>query len=174
MPKKDLFVMKKLSIFLLPFLLIACSKTPTLISPSDPNIAYIGRFDVTDAEKPVFMYSGSAIRTVFKGTSAVLILKDDSLRNFFTIIIDDSIFVLKTDRPDSTYLLARDLKNEKHTLEIIRRSEWHGGNTTFLGLWIDGNGKLYKPDVKERKIEFIGDSYTCGYGNEGLSQNRKL
>jgi hypothetical protein len=141
------------------------------ISPDNPNMAYIGRFDFSDRTKPVFMYSGCAIRTIFIGTSVELIMKDDSLRNMFTVIIDDSLFVLTTNNMDNNYQLASKLQDKKHTLEIIRRTEWHGGNTTFLGLRIDKGGKLDKPEIKDRKIEFIGDSYTCGYGVEGKSHD---
>ena len=117
------------------------------------------------------MYSGCSIRTVFEGSYAELFMKDDSLRNMFTIIIDDSLFVLKTDKKQSRYLLADNLDNEKHSLEVIRRTEWHGGNTVFMGLYLDKSGKLSMPEVKSRKTEFIGDSYTCGYGNEGKSHD---
>ncbi len=153
-------------------LLLACTKpdSRTSIPPDDPNIAYIGRFHENSEGGRVFMYSGCAIRTVFKGTSVDLVMKDDSLRNMFTVIIDDSLFVLTADRADSTYRLADSLPDTRHKLEIIRRTEWHGGNTTFLGLELDKRGKTYPPQLKERKIEFIGDSYTCGYGNEGKSR----
>ena len=72
----------------LAIVLAGCMKPgPEIIKPDNPNIAYIGRFDNTDKAKPVFMYSGCAIRTVFKGTSVELIMKDDSLRNMFTVVI---------------------------------------------------------------------------------------
>lgn len=143
----------------------------SFISPDNKNIAYIGRFDFTDIQKPVFMYSGCAVRTIFKGTSVDVVLKDDSLRNWFTVIIDDSLFILKSDKKDNIYPLAKNLKKGKHTLQIIRRTEWHGGNTTFLGLYIDKGEKVITPEIKEKKIEFIGDSYTCGYGSEGKSHD---
>ncbi|MBN1926959.1 MAG: hypothetical protein JW798_14095 [Prolixibacteraceae bacterium] len=158
-------------IILTALLLTSCSKPEpkSFFTADNPNFAYLGRFDFSDPVKPVFMYSGCAIRTVFEGSSVELILKDDSLRNMYTVVLDDSLFVITANRADSTYLLASGLSEERHNLEIIRRTEWHGGNTTFLGLKIKGGGNLYKPVVKERKIEFIGDSYTCGYGNEGKS-----
>ncbi len=116
------------------------------------------------------MYSGSQIRTVFNGTSVEVILKDDSLRNMFNVTVDDSLFVLTTNKPDGVYLLAKNLEDRKHTLQIYRRTEWHGGNTTFKGFIIDKKRRLCKPAVKSRVIEFIGDSYTCGYGDEGNSR----
>lgn len=140
------------------------------IAANSKNIAYIGRFDFTDRKNPVFMYSGCAIRTVFSGTSVDIAMKDDSLRNWFTVLLDDSLYVLKSDRKDNYYQLGKNLKNGKHTLEIIRRTEWSGGNTTFSGFYIDKGGKTTRPEIEVRKIEFIGDSYTCGYGNEGKSR----
>ena len=160
------------SLVWIALVLVACTGpgSKEFVAADNPNIAYIGRFDQSDKTKPEFMYSGCAIRTVFKGTSVEVVMKDDSLRNLFTVIIDDSLFVLTANRADSTYLLADSLQNKQHTLDIIRRTEWHGGNTTFLGLRIDKGKKLYKPVIGDRRIEFIGDSYTCGYGNEGKSR----
>jgi len=169
--------MKKYLILLVATVII-CSCSPTnekkTVSPADPAISYTGRFDRTEKTKPVFMYSGCAIKTVFTGTSVELLLKDDNLRNFFTVIIDDSLFVLAANRANSTYPLAENLGKGPHTLEIIRRTEWHGGNSTFLGLRIDSSGKLEKPLLNERRMEFIGNSYTCGYGNEGLSNTENF
>ena len=162
--------------YLVPILLavfgISCTRTgeKTFISADDPNIAFIGRFDLSDNRKPVFMYSGCNIRTVFRGTSVEMIMKDDSMRNAFTVIIDDSLFVITANSNDSIYLLAQGLQNGKHKLNIIRRTEWHGGNTTFLGFRVDKGKGLDRPEIKERKMEFIGNSYTCGYGNEGKSR----
>jgi lysophospholipase L1-like esterase len=161
-----------LSILVLILVVGGCTESgkKTFIPADNPNIAYIGRFDKSDPQKPVFMYSGCIVRTVFKGTSIALVMKDDSLRNWFNVIIDDSLFVIKADHKDSIYQLASGLKNKKHTLEIVRRSEWHGGNTTILGFYLDHCKKLFKPEVSNHRIEFIGDSYTCGYGNEGKSR----
>ncbi len=165
--------MKNSFLFLILVLIIAgCSQSDTkkFVSASNKNIVLIGRFDLSDKTNPVFMYSGSAIRTIFNGTSVEVVLKDDSLRNMFNVLIDDSMFVLTANKPDGTYLLAANLENRKHSLEIIRRTEWHGGNTTFKGFNLDRGKKLFRPQLKPRLIEFIGDSYTCGYGNEGKSR----
>ena len=146
-------------------------KPEIFVPADDPNYSYTGRFDFSDKKQPVFMYSGCAIRTVFEGSSVELFMKDDSLRNMFTVIIDDSLFVLRTNKRQGHYLLADNLGKGKHNLEIFRRTEWHGGNTVFMGLYLEKGGKLYMPEVKLRKTEFIGDSYTCGYGNEGRSRD---
>ena len=147
------------------------NKKSIFISAANANIQFVGRFDFSIKKQPVFMYSGSEIRTCFTGTSIQLHLKDDSLRNWFTVKLDDSLFIFESNNPNGIYLLANKLVNKKHTIEISRRTEWHGGNTHFLGFTID-KGKQLMP-IKKRKysIEFIGDSYTCGYGNEGASHD---
>jgi hypothetical protein len=157
---------------MLAFILSACNHpgSKKFVAADNKNILLVGRFDLSDKASPVFMYSGSTIRTIFSGTSVEVVLKDDSLRNMFNVLIDDSLFVFTASNPDGTYLLAENLENKKHSLEIYRRTEWHGGNTTFKGLNLERGGKLYKPQLKPRMVEFIGDSYTCGYGNEGKSK----
>lgn len=115
------------------------------------------------------MYSGVTLRTIFEGTAAYILLKDDSARNRFNVTIDSTEHILETVKGDTLYLLADSLKNTVHFLEITRITEWHGGNTVFLGLKIIGKGVLPVPPM-ERKIEFIGNSITCGYGSEGKSR----
>jgi lysophospholipase L1-like esterase len=161
-----------LPILILAFIFTSCNQSRKgFFTADNKNIALIGRFDLTDKKSPVFMYSGSAIRTVFDGPSVEVMLKDDSLRNMFNVLIDDSMFVLTTNKQDGVYLLADRLNEGKHTLEIYRRTEWHGGNTTFKGFQLAEGKELYPPSVKSRVIEFIGDSYTCGYGDEGKSRD---
>jgi len=152
------------------FVTMAQHQQVFFIPASNPNIQYIGRFDFSEKDKPVFMYSGCDIRTAFTGTSISVLLQDDSLRNWFTVKLDDTLFIFKSDKKEGIYPLAKNLPDKKHTLEVIRRSEWHGGNTTFLGFNIDEGKKLIPLVRKKRVIEFIGDSYTCGYGDEGKSR----
>lgn len=160
------------AVVMMLMILSACNQKPFVdpfIKPDNPNLIYTGRFDFSDSAKPVFMYSGCAIGVDFTGSSIAMYLKDDSLRNFFNVVLDDSIFVLRTDRSDSSYLLAKGLENKLHHLKVWRRTEWHGGNSTFLGFMVDSGASVKKPQIQERKLEFIGNSYTCGYGNEGTA-----
>jgi Carbohydrate esterase 2 N-terminal/GDSL-like Lipase/Acylhydrolase family len=166
--------MKSLFLSLVALVLFAPSvhsAAPRSVAADDPNIAYIGRFDRSDPKQPVFMYSGCTIRTVFTGSSVEAVLRDEELKNFFAVIVDGRLSVLATNRPDGAYVLAQGLPSGRHTLEIIRRTEWHGGNTTFAGLRIDPDATLLPPQVSTRRIEFIGNSYTSGYGNEGTNRD---
>ena len=157
------------SVALLGFL-PACNQRKLFIEPDNASINYTGRIDFTDPKHPVFMYSGVKIRMAFAGTAVSVLLKDDSARNRFNIRLDSSEFILETQKGDSLYQIAESLKNTVHNLEITRITEWHGGNTVFLGFMITGKG-LIPVFPRVRKIEFIGNSITCGYGSEGKSHD---
>jgi hypothetical protein len=165
----------RLGIFRLAFSLAAITSVRAearrFFGADDPHFAYVGRFDRSDPKEAVCMFSGCTVRTVFSGTSVELVLRDEARKNFFNVIIDGRLSVLASDRADGHYPLAQGLSAGRHTLEVIRRTEWHAGNTAFLGLEIDADGGLFMPEVQSRRIEFIGDSYTCGYGNEGRSHD---
>ncbi|HLF36169.1 MAG TPA: SGNH/GDSL hydrolase family protein [Cyclobacteriaceae bacterium] len=156
-------------VFVSTILFVSCRPEVIFISPADPGIQYTGRIDFSDPANPVFMYSGVSIRAAFTGTSASIILKNDSSFNHFNVSLDTIEFVLKTRREDTLYRLAENLPNTSHRLEITRITEWHGGNTVFGGLKIDGRG-LVPVYGKKHRIEFIGNSITCGYGTEGKSR----
>ncbi|HEX2395227.1 MAG TPA: SGNH/GDSL hydrolase family protein [Bacteroidales bacterium] len=161
--------MKISLIFIIVITLCIFCENNEIINPVEEEkgyVAFIGRFDFSDINQPVFMHSGNAIRARFSGTSVTLKLEDEKLTNFFNVIIDNKQFVIRANRSDNTYVLAENLKNTVHTVEIFRRTEWHGGNSTFLGFEFNEGAKLLAPVIKDKKIEFIGDSYLCGFCNE--------
>lgn len=56
------------------------------------------------------------------------------------------------------------------TIEFVRRTEPFVGTTHFCGVALDGG--TTEPRLPARRhIEVVGDSITCGYGNEGANQN---
>ena len=57
-----------------------------------------------------------------------------------------------------------------HKVTLVKRTEAFVGNTvTFRGFVVDGQTVLPTPSPTNapRKLEVIGDSITCGYGNVG-------
>lgn len=157
-------------LFLSLFSILPDSSRTRLIPADDPSITYVGRFDFTDPAQPRFMYSGCAISAGFTGTSIAVRMSDDSLRNWFSVHIDDQLFKFESSGSSGVYQLARGLPDTTHRITITRRTEWHGGNTTFEGFMIDPGKSLHPLPRLSRTIEFIGNSVTCGYGNEGESR----
>ena len=55
---------------------------------------------------------------------------------------------------------------ETHTLTLVKRSEGSKGRAGLRALMIEGEFLELPEEVKRRRIEFVGDSITCGFGNE--------
>ncbi|HUT57393.1 MAG TPA: SGNH/GDSL hydrolase family protein [Phycisphaerae bacterium] len=152
---------------------------PVAVEPNSPQIRYVGRFDWRDAAGPRFEWSGCQIRFRFSGTAVNALLKDSasggshpaggSRNNYFNVLIDGGEpKVLALEKGRTVYRLADGLADGEHTVTLFRRTEPLFGAVQFMGLQLEA-GKSLKPlpPAPKRLIEFIGDSITCGYGNEG-------
>ncbi|MEZ4772644.1 MAG: SGNH/GDSL hydrolase family protein [Bacteroidia bacterium] len=171
-------------------LLFSCRERPkqentaqhVLVLPSAPEFSYTGRFDLSNPSQARFAWSGSAIDCIFEGPFCQLLMDnlsqaneaDGSPRtNYYRIAIDDmEPFVLQTIPGKTEYLLADSLSDGPHHLSIFKRTEAEVATGVFLGLKLAPGKRLLKPENRPaRKIEFIGNSITCGYGNEGDSRD---
>ncbi|OJU25940.1 MAG: hypothetical protein BGN92_10905 [Sphingobacteriales bacterium 41-5] len=137
----------------------------------DNHIQYEGRIEhKTDA---AYLYwPGSTVRIKFNGTAIKVLLKDFNGQNYFNVIIDG--VVVKKIRIDSVkkmYLLADSLEPGVHTIALFKRTQinkdYNRGYTKFFGFQIVGDGfVLSAPARKKRKMEFYGNSITCGHAIE--------
>ncbi|MCX7747289.1 MAG: GDSL-type esterase/lipase family protein [Clostridia bacterium] len=148
--------------------------TPTPTTNGEPAVRYIGRFDFSDPAGPKFAWTGSAIIAQFKGTSVSAKLKRVNpyqSENWLQVKIDDGTTSKIQINKDGTYQLASGLANGVHRVELMKRTEALAGEVQFLGFEFDNEGQLLAlPVPAARRIEFIGDSITAGYGNEAPSQ----
>jgi len=141
--------------------------TETMIKPNNPFIQYMGRIDFTDSLKPKLFASGASIITKFKGTHCQILLNDQirygSYHNYLEIVVDGSQATrIQTTAKNNTIDLVSNLSEGEHTLMIIKTTEASIGYIEFLGFRCD---ELLEPDpLPIRRIEFIGNSITCGYG----------
>jgi lysophospholipase L1-like esterase len=114
-------------------------------------------------------WSGSAITFRFTGTEAAVRM-DDAAR-FFTLLVDGVEQPrLETSPGEQSYALASGLADATHEVWLHRRTEASFGETRFLGVELGSGTLLAPPPAAARRIEVIGDSITCGYGNEGADQ----
>src|SRR6201999_692597 len=61
-------------------------------------------------------------------------------------------------------IVINGLDNGNHHLELFKRTEWAMGQTWFYGFELGKEGKLLPASpTHKRKIEFYGNSITCGY-----------
>ncbi|MBR5255607.1 MAG: GDSL family lipase [Bacteroidales bacterium] len=139
------------------------------IPASDARITYVGRTLVAQDGAVSFDWSGVYARISFTGGYLALEAGDTG-KDYFNVWIDrepsaepDKIVVV--DR-DTTVVLfqARERKPLPHQVVIQKRTEGEQGRATFRAF--EADGFLKADGIRERLIEVIGDSYTCGYGSE--------
>jgi lysophospholipase L1-like esterase len=135
----------------------------------DARIRYSGRFDFQDPKRPAFDWSGTAIELAFVGTDLAIFLEELDGINVYNVTVDGHSQVLKTELGPGRYVLAAGLAPGDHHLRLVKRTEPVLGAVVFGGVEITGDGLLDPPAGEARRIEFIGDSITTGFGNEGES-----
>jgi lysophospholipase L1-like esterase len=137
----------------------------------------VGRFDMTDPERPRSDWSGNQFAARFEGSEVTIGLEvPDANRDvLFTAVIDDGEpfkFVVSGERENGVaktgHTLATGLGPGPHSVLVHRDTEASsGGVVIFTGFNFGAGGKYLPPVQRPRKIEILGDSITCGYGNEG-------
>lgn len=154
---------------------------------SDSRITFIGRTQV-HGDSVSFDWTGVYARVKFEGTY-IAARVSDTRRNYYEVWLDaastadkpdktitthgkDSLIVLFDDA-DFTAKYGKKAHKGPHQVVILKRTEGEQGTTTFSKFITHGN-LLQADGIKARQIEFIGDSYTCGYGTEGKSPTERF
>ena len=176
--KIEVFEMKKMILSVLTALISLSASAivtvpikGTIVSAADPHIQYAGRISFTNPERPAFNFPGIQIAATFEGTSLRMMAKPKS--GYFMAQIDQAepFKVSFMGQRDSVVTLATALPDGKHQVRLMYVIEGYEMYPEFWGFVLDEGKKLVDaPAFSDRKIEFIGNSITCGYGNEGLNK----
>jgi len=160
--------------------------TQNIIDADNPKIKYSGRIDFSNPKAPRFSWSGISIKAAFEGTKCQILLNDyasgtepdgQARSNYYNLIIDDKkIQVLKCNKAGKQVYDVESLSDSRHTIEIFKRTEALIGESDFRGFILaKGKNLLDLPAASPvRRMEFIGNSITCGYGNEGTEAECKF
>lgn len=140
---------------------------PQAIAADDPHLAYIGRWDVSDKAGPRSEWPATQIHLTLEGTALNVVLAGQQA---FQVVVDGVPSKTLTMLPgQSVYAVASGLAPGSHRIELFKRSEGWGGPVQVKGFQIPAEAKLLAPPTFKRRILFIGDSITAGYGNEAKS-----
>ncbi|AMR33026.1 electron transporter RnfD [Mucilaginibacter sp. PAMC 26640] len=142
----------------------------TDVNYRDKQIHYMGRVAYRDSAA-VLTWSASSVVILFDGTGAKATLQDESGYDYVTVLVDDK--VVNTIRPETIkkeYNLISGLPSGPHKLELFKRTEYDMGRLLFYKFTLDGTSKLLPPPVYKHRIEFYGNSITCGYAIEDLEK----
>ena len=151
---------------------VTASPQPTAdfnrITADDPRIRYTGRINFADSARPAFDWPGITIEANFSGPYLAVLIEDG--QNSYNITLDGQESVLHTQPGITRYVVAEGLSSGQHSLRMTKRTETYFGTPQFLGFELErGHDLGDPPPAAARRIEFIGDSITAGYGSEGTS-----
>lgn len=123
---------------------------------------------MTSSSKRPVAWSGSGFIAHFDGTS--LAFDQDGPSVEYTVIVDGVVQKVVTVAGRQTTVAATGLTPGQHFVEVYRRGEASFGTTTLYGIEV-GDGAL-RPALPDEGhlIEVVGDSISCGYGNEGADE----
>lgn len=138
-------------------------------SALDKRIRYTGRVDKSNAEGPVMWAPGAYIDIDFTGSYCIMLINDENRwgksHNYLVIVVDDSAPKrIRLQEKQNRIVLAENLPPGKHHISICKSTEAEIGYiqpTAFIAK------KIIAPSrAPRRRMEFIGDSITCGMGND--------
>ncbi|MBL7759761.1 MAG: hypothetical protein JNK08_03610 [Sediminibacterium sp.] len=141
----------------------------TFYPAGNPAIQLTGRVDYSRPDQPRFWAPGVYINIRFRGTYCILDITDEvrwgTNHNYLEVKIDNNIpYRIRLNNSNNRILLANNLKEGVHNIIICKNTEADIGYLQLNGIICS---KLLNPSKKpKRKIEFIGNSITCGSGND--------
>ncbi len=156
----------------------APKSVPETVTPgSDSKITYVGR-TLVEGDNVTFDWTGTSIRFRFEGNYLAIKVSDTD-KDYYNLWIDrapdaEADKIITVQGKDTLIVLFNEdefkakygKKAPKvHTATLMKRTEGEQGKTTIHEVITKG-ALLQADGVKERVIEYIGDSYTCGYGSE--------
>ena len=162
--------MKRIAFLLLLAAVALGAAARERVPAADSRVTFVGRTLVSPEGAVSFDWSAVTARVAFTGGYLALEAGDTG-RDYFNVWIDRE----PTAEPDRVVVIDRDTtvvlfqqkerKPQPHKVYIQKRTEAEQGRATFCAFVADG-AFLQAEGLKERYIEFVGDSYTCGYGSE--------
>lgn len=158
----------RLIVFLLVFSIFGSCQSVKNKSESVPYI-YSGRVDVSQPQFPKLIGPAAALEFNFRGNSISLSLKNSPFQGYYNYIsveidgqyqgrykVDNSDFKVFT-------LNVADVSKKVHDIKIVKATEAAMGE---IVIDISSIATVPFSLTNRKKIEFIGDSITCGFGND--------
>ena len=139
------------------------------VAANDPDILFMGRTVTLDDGSKAFNYPGVTAMFNFEGEKVDMLTSPGA--GYFMVEVDGQeprkVFVSPTD---SVISIADSLGDGRHSARVTYAIEGYEFHPVIKGLRLGDGTKLLAADKRpDLKLEFIGNSITCGYGTEADS-----
>jgi hypothetical protein len=131
------------------------------------GVRWVGRVDLTDAQRPRFSWSGTGFVARFSGTSLAIQINSSGAFIFKRVVDGTPGAAFTIPAGQQTANVVTGLAAGTHTVELYRQTEGSQGDSQLLGLTVGGGALMAPPSPPARLIELVGDSISCGYGTLG-------
>lgn len=151
-----------------------------IVPPNSSYISYMGRFDTADSNEYICSFPASSITIHTNSQYVYAYLCDYAIdtaeSNYIEIIVDDSVYrtVQLFFSEKKRYLLAEFSDRKFRTISLLKRTEGQVGSMGFFGFECEKEARFSSISTGEQKMLFIGNSITCGYGNEAHSAEQSF
>ncbi len=142
------------------------------VRATDQTVSFFGRtYEDNRYDAWFFNWTNSGFEVEFEGTklTADFFSTQNLAQNkkpHIKVYVDDQPAKEMVIDKNGIFTLTSGLKHQKHKVKVVKINESMLNMLSVKTLETDSNGKfLPPPSLPTRKIEFIGDSITCGYGN---------
>ena len=189
--KKNLFL--ALCLIAFQFSVFSSQLMAETVPATDSRVTFVGRTAV-EGTTVSFDWTATYFRVAFAGKSLTMKASDlkvgaadeaaaAKLHNYYAVWIDSPtsaephrIVEVKEgeniiELVDPNYL--KKSRRSVHEVIVQKRTEGEQGRTTVYEFTTDGQFFQAEP-LRERQLEFIGDSYTCGYGIDAPTKEEKF
>lgn len=158
-----------LTLLIASFLISSCTKEGAVRYSSDnDNIVYSGRVEKS-IDEVTMIGSAASATAYFTGDTCVLYLTNNNPNgsyNFFSVELDNEDLGRFKIAGDTIVAFPVEISFEKdiHKITVYKSTEAANGYINFNGILCE---ELMTPPAKPKfSIEFIGNSITCGMGND--------
>ena len=149
-------------------LIAACALLATTARADEPLPLHIGGRVIHEADGAIRFgwpgvyfegrFEGDAVRVRFEApVGGMRLLLDGQPRAVFR-------------QAGTVDLTLSDMADGEHVVRLEKQGESQTGGGRFIGFDVLGAGRALPAVARTRQIEFIGDSYTVGYGNTSAAR----
>ena len=116
-----------------------------------------------------FSFEGKSCRITIKGDSTALTGSDENRARVGVFVDGERVADVMIDEREKVITAVEEDTSAVHEVRVVKLSE---SANSVCGIGdIECDGDILPASEKELKIEFIGDSITCGYGVDDLDRS---